>query len=122
MESCVYVDGECTKCGYRPRRGTPYRQCSGPPSSPGAPAPPEYYGRPPLYFMWGDMVKTVLSSLAITEERYVAFSRLVTGMKGIPQKKGCGCAARRERLNDSGYLAWRYLHRLRRRISRKITG
>ena len=122
MELCDFVDGECTKCGYRPLRGSPYRQCSGPPSSHGLPTSPPSHGGPPSYFMWGDVVKSVLSALGITEERYIAFKRLFAEEKDAPQKKGCGCAARRERLNAAGHRSWRHLDRLRRRIGRKLTG
>ena len=83
---------------------------------------PAPYGRPPSYFMWGDAVKSVLSALGVTEERYVAFKRLFADEESVPQKKGCGCAARRERLNTAGHRSWRYLYRIRRRLGRKLTG
>ena len=128
-KKCEYSeDLTCRVCGHVARSLPSHRVCRPPQKKElvvqhfELPTDPAFYGRPPWYFRWGDAVKAVLSALAITEERYAAFKRLFAKKKDAPQKKGCGCAARRERLNTAGYWTWRYLDSLRRRLGGKLTG
>lgn len=117
---CEYgEDLVCRTCGHRARSLPSYRTCRKQPLREAVqrpfelPTDPAFYGRPPWYFRWGDMLKAFLSFFGMTEKRYAAIKELFSKSSS---RKGCGCEGRREKMNTAGYWTWRVLMRIAARL------